>query len=143
MESCRPAPRAPLPPCVTGLPAGAQQRQHAHVETATGAVRPTDRVSMRTHAWQGPPGTGKTSLCKGLAQKLAIRMSHLYAQACRRLTLAPRMPPGSGLAASPCLRRWVAAGVWMHVVACGDGLCRVRMRICSLATSPRCASMLR
>jgi len=28
----------------------------------------------------GPPGTGKTSLCKGLAHKLAIRMSHVYAQ---------------------------------------------------------------
>ena len=42
----------------------------------------------RPHVWQGPPGTGKTSLCKGLAQKLAIRMSHLYAQACMRLTLA-------------------------------------------------------
>lgn len=27
----------------------------------------------------GPPGTGKTSLCKGLSQKLAIRMSHAYA----------------------------------------------------------------
>lgn len=24
----------------------------------------------------GPPGTGKTSLCKGLAQKLAIRLSN-------------------------------------------------------------------
>ena len=28
----------------------------------------------------GPPGTGKTSLCKGLAHKLAIRMSSIYAQ---------------------------------------------------------------
>ncbi|KAL9649362.1 hypothetical protein ABK040_016189 [Willaertia magna] len=27
----------------------------------------------------GPPGTGKTSLCKGLAQKLAIRLSHRFA----------------------------------------------------------------
>lgn len=29
----------------------------------------------------GPPGTGKTTLCKGLAQKLAIRMSHVYSSA--------------------------------------------------------------
>ena len=28
----------------------------------------------------GPPGTGKTSLCKGLAHKLAIRMASVYAQ---------------------------------------------------------------
>eukprot|EP00271_Cylindrocystis_brebissonii_P006649 TRINITY_DN1940_c0_g1_i5.p1 TRINITY_DN1940_c0_g1~~TRINITY_DN1940_c0_g1_i5.p1 ORF type:complete len:290 (+),score=32.59 TRINITY_DN1940_c0_g1_i5:410-1279(+) len=28
----------------------------------------------------GPPGTGKTSLCKGLAQKLAIRFRHRYRQ---------------------------------------------------------------
>ena len=27
----------------------------------------------------GPPGTGKTTLCKGLAQKLAIRLSDKYA----------------------------------------------------------------
>lgn len=26
----------------------------------------------------GPPGTGKTSLCKGLAQKLSIRMKNEY-----------------------------------------------------------------
>ena len=26
----------------------------------------------------GPPGTGKTTLCKGLAQKLAIRLAHKY-----------------------------------------------------------------
>lgn len=43
-------------------------------------------VDPRVIAWNrvvllhGPPGTGKTSLCKGLSQKLAIRMSHLYAQ---------------------------------------------------------------
>ena len=43
-------------------------------------------VDARVIAWNrvvllhGPPGTGKTSLCKGLAHKLAVRMSGTYAQ---------------------------------------------------------------
>ena len=42
----------------------------------------------------GPPGTGKTSLCKGLAQKLAIQMSSVYAQAAHP-TPPPRAENGS------------------------------------------------
>jgi hypothetical protein len=35
----------------------------------------------------GPPGTGKTSLCKGLAQKAAIRMSERYPSGARLLEI--------------------------------------------------------
>ena len=43
-------------------------------------------VDSRVIAWNrvallhGPPGTGKTSLCRGLAHKLAVRLSATYAQ---------------------------------------------------------------
>jgi SpoVK/Ycf46/Vps4 family AAA+-type ATPase len=42
------------------------------------------KVNANTISWNcvvllhGPPGTGKMSLCKGLAQKLAIRRNHRY-----------------------------------------------------------------
>lgn len=42
---------------------------------------PHRRCARRVVLLHGPPGTGKTSLCRGLAQKLAVRFMDRYASA--------------------------------------------------------------